>query len=70
MSGREIRERELRRNASGYSDPTAYAALKKEEEKERLSKLLSIIFHICEVFGFSVEERIVLRDVKSGRIWR
>ena len=62
---------DLKRNASGYFDPTAYAALKKiDEENERFQKLLSTIFYICDLAGFRIEGRIVLRDKRTGKVWR
>ena len=62
-----------RKNAEGYSDPTAYKAIKKADyalEKERHYKLIGCILRICEIAGFSVEEKIVLKDKRTGRIWR
>lgn len=61
-----------RKNAEGYSDPTAYEALRNIESKEdeRFHKLLYAIFNICELTGFEIEGRIVLIDKKSGRVWR
>lgn len=43
-----------------------------DEEKEyaRLQRLVRTIFYICDLAGFHVEERFVLRDKFSGRIWR
>lgn len=62
---------DLRKNAEGYLDPTAYRAIKNiEEEDERFHKLLHTIFYLCEVAGFDIEGRIVLVDKKTGRIWR
>lgn len=64
-------DRELRRNASGYFDPTAYEALKSvESDTERFQKLLNTIFYICEIAGFHVEERIVIKDKRTGKVWR
>lgn len=61
-------------NASGYKDLTAYLALKnvemEEKSKERFEKLLATIFSICDLAGFHVEERIVLKDKKTNKIWR
>lgn len=60
-----------RRNAEGYSDPTAYQALKNiETEEERFHKLLYAIFDICELANFEIEGRIVLVDKRTGRVWR
>lgn len=62
---------DCRRNAEGYSDPTAYEALKNmEQEEERFHKLLDIIFALCELLDFHIEERIVIKDKRTGRIWR
>lgn len=42
---------DCRRNAEGYSDPTAYEALKNmEQEDERFHKLLDTIFVSCQIF--------------------
>ncbi len=57
-----------RKNSEGYSDPTAYMALKKDDE--RFHKLLRTIFDICDSADFEIKGRIVLVDRKSGKIWR
>lgn len=60
-----------KRNSEGYSDPTAYQAMKNiEAEEERFHKLLYAIFDICELANFEIEGRIVLVDKQTGRIWR
>lgn len=66
---------DIRKNASGYSDPTAYAAIrnvsKQElEESGRFHDLLDTLFYITELAGFEIEGRIVLKDTKTGRVWR
>lgn len=62
---------DLKRNASGCYDPTAYEAIRKvDEEDEKFHKLLHTIFYICKLAGFEIEGRIVLTNVKTGRIWR
>lgn len=62
---------DLRRNGSGYIDPTAYEAIKNiDTESDRFYKLLGTIFSICDLAGFHVEGRIVLKDKKTGRVWR
>lgn len=62
---------DIYRNGSGYVDPTAYKAIKNVESEEvRFQKLLTTIFTICELSGFHIEERMVIKDLKSGRIWR
>lgn len=63
---------DLRKNSEGYSDPTVYNAFKNmgKESDERFHKLLDTIFTICELSGFHIEERIVIKDKKTGKIWR
>lgn len=62
-----LTDRDLRKNAEGYSDPTAYEAMKNlDKDDERFHKLLHTIFDICELAGFHLEERIVLRDEQTG----
>lgn len=64
-----------RYNVSGCLDLTAFQAerhIEREEReaKSRLDKVLSTIFYICDLAGFHVEGRIVLKDKKTGKIWR
>lgn len=61
-----------RRNAEGYPDPTAYATLKEidADEEERFRKVLHMIFDICELSGFKIDNRIILVDKTSGRVWK
>lgn len=66
-----MQNKDPRKNSEGYSDPTAYNAIRNiEKEDEKFHKLLHTIFDICELSGFEIEGRIVLIDKKSGRIWR
>lgn len=66
-----MNDRDLRRNAEGYSDPTAYQAIKNiDREDENFHKLLHTIFNICELSGFRIEGRIVLVDEVTGKVWR
>lgn len=58
-------------NAEGYSDPTAFEALRNlEREDERFHRLLYTLFYLCELADFEIEGRIVLIDKKTGQIWR
>jgi hypothetical protein len=42
-----------------------------EEKAEiRFKKLLAMIFKSCEKMGFRLEGRIVLKDKKTGKVWR
>lgn len=61
--------RDLRRNASGYTDPTAYEAIMNADDA-RFHRLLDTIFNICELSGFHLEGRVVLRDKRTGKVWR
>ena len=63
------------KNHEGYADPTAYEAIKnvnKEElaESDRFYDFLDAIFYIAELADFQFEGRLVIKDKKSGRIWR
>lgn len=67
----------LKHNAEHYDDPTAYEAIthvererKHESEEMRVNKLMGCIFRVCELAGFHVEERIVVKDLKTGKVWR
>ena len=61
-------------NASGCKDLTTYEALKKiereEKEEAKFKRLLATIFYLCDLAGFSIEERLVLKDKNTGKIWR
>lgn len=64
-------DNDIKRNGSGYFDPTAYEVLKNiDDDEARFHKLLHTIFNICELADFRIEGRIVLEDKKSGRVWR
>lgn len=52
-------------------DPTAYLAIKHtEDENMKFQKLLDTIFNICELSGFHIEGRIVIKSKKTGRVWK
>ena len=60
-----------RKNHEGYSDPTAYEAIRNADaDDERFHKLLNTIFTICELSGFHLEERIILKDIQTGKVGR
>lgn len=60
-----------RKNSEGYMDLTAYEAMKNiDRDDERFHKLLDTIFSVCELAGFHIEERIVIKDKKTGKVWR
>ena len=69
------RENDLRRNGSGYIDMTAYDAIQAADkestaDESRFKRLLAVIFYVCENAGFHVENRIELRDKRTGKVWR
>lgn len=68
-------DNDLKRNASGYYDPTAYKAIKhilreSESEEERFRRLLKIMFRVCELLDFHLEGRIVVKDRRTGKVWK
>lgn len=65
-------DRDLKYNGSGYLDPTAYDAIKHldADETERFNKLLHVIKSICDIAGFTIENRITLKDNRTGRVWK
>lgn len=61
------------KNAEGYNDPTAGIAItyvEKDREAERHRKLIGCLLRVCEMAGFRVEERIVVKDLRTGKVWR
>lgn len=65
------------KNSEGYTDLTPHDAIahmdaeeKERREAGRVTKLLHTLFYICNVAGYTVEERIVLKDRRTGRVWR
>lgn len=61
----------LRKNGSGYYDPTAFDAIETiDKEDLKFQKLLKTIKYTCELAGFQIEGRIVLKNRKTGRIWK
>lgn len=62
---------ELKRNASGALDPTAEKAIKNVLSGEKkVSKTIKVLQEVAHLAGFHIEGRIVLRDKKTGDIWR
>lgn len=65
-----MEQKDPRRNCEGYLDLTRYEACKNVEEEKRVKKLLRTIFYICNLAGFSVENRIILMDNHTGKVWK
>lgn len=67
------REEALKKNGAWYNDPTAYKAIRhmeSDEDSERFHKLLHAIRDICELSDFCIVDRIVVKDKKTGKVWR
>jgi hypothetical protein len=59
------------KNHEGYPDPTAYEAIKNVMHDDlRLKHAIREMQDIAHEYGFHVEERIVLKDKRTGRIHR
>lgn len=63
------------KNHEGYNDPTPHKALKTAgsldmEEAKRMDEALKSARRIFSVAGFEVVERIVLRNVRTGKVYR
>lgn len=64
-----------RNNSEGYPDPTAYEAIRRitEEEKlqfRRVTELVSVLKYIVDKAGFEMTNRVVLRDKKTGKEYK
>ena len=62
-------------NSSGYKDMTAFYAIENVSREEkaderRVKELLKQIFRDTEKAGFHLENRLILKDKKTGKIWR
>ena len=77
-----MNDRELRKNGEEDYDPTAYAAIKRvdsemektrevtEADEDRFHKLLNMIFNMCELSDFHIEERIIIKDKRTRKVRR
>ena len=62
---------DVSKNTSVYSYPTAAEAITHADEAyDRFNKLLGIIFKLCDISGFHLESKIIVRDNKTGKILR
>ena len=62
---------DYRKNGEMYPDPTAYGAIKAEnQEEKRLKDLLFVVKYIIGLAGYDLIARIHLRDKKSGKEYR
>ena len=65
----------LHKNAEGYRDPTAGAAMsniirEENERQRRVTALVGVLKYIIDAAGFDLLARIELKDRKSGREYR
>ena len=62
---------ELKRNASGYIDPTAYKAITNiEKEEKKVATVIKTLKSVAHLAGYHIEGRIVLVDKTTGKEWR
>lgn len=65
---------DLKYNAEGYIDLTAYAALKSiindEKAEKKAAYLVSVLKFIIKESGFDLMNRIELRHKQTGRVFR
>lgn len=62
---------EYMRNFEGYKDPTAGVAMKNaDRDYERFKLLIDTLHKVCKLAGFHIEEKVVVKDLKTGRVWR
>ncbi len=58
-------------NTSGLPDPTAYEAIKEiSAEEMRFQTLLKTIKNVIRLSDFELENRIELRDRRTGKVYR
>lgn len=69
-----MEDKNVTRNAEGYCDPTAAAAIRSSKpannEEAQFRRLLKVIYNVCDMAGFRVEGQIALKNKRSGRVWR
>jgi molecular chaperone GrpE (heat shock protein) len=62
---------DIRRNGSGYVDPTAHKAIKNVSEKEKeVAKVIKTLQSVAHLAGYNIEGRITLIDNKTSKVWR
>lgn len=61
---------DMRRNGSGYSDPTAYGAFKNisKSRKSLAYKVIRTLYNVSHLAGFEVVE-IRIRDTTTGKVY-
>lgn len=70
-----MNEGNLSKNGSNYYDGTAAKAIRNADkeinhtDEIRFKKFLGTIFNLCELSGFHIENRLVVKDKKTGKIY-
>lgn len=64
---------DIRRNAEGYTDPTAYKAMRAELHEEKIfqtkiDNMMRFYTYIASLNGVKIKNRIIFEEVKTGRI--
>ena len=71
---RNMNDHGPRRNAEGYSDGTPYEAVRNVEsekrERRRIDRLMQNLRYVCELAGFDIVGRVILKDRSTGKTWR
>lgn len=57
-------------NSEGYSDPTAYNAIRAAVPPKEIDKMVSTFKNIASLLGYTIENRIIFRDKRTGKEWR
>ena len=68
-------ENDLRKNGSGYADPTAYAGMKstvksENETDRKAAELIKVLKFIIRSCGFELITRIQVKETKSGKEYK
>lgn len=62
---------DMRRNGSGYSDPTAYEAYKNIRNKDyEAHKVIKTLQNVAHLAGFEIVGRVTIRDVRTGETYK
>ena len=65
-----------RKNAEGYSDPTAFEAIEnvsretKDYRTKEFERFLKIIFALGDLTGFHIENRLIVKDKLNDKIYK
>lgn len=62
---------DLRKNAEGYADPTAYRGIQPVVDLEsKVAFLIKVLKFIIRQSGFELVGRIQLKDRETGRVFK